>query len=47
MILRFVLFLTCFFLLWIGYLYEEMILLQSESLRGRFLVQIRALVIQT
>ena len=34
MILRFVLFLTCFFvfLLSIGYLYEEIILLQSESL---------------
>ena len=27
--------------------YEEIILLQSESLRVRFLVQIRALVIQT
>jgi len=42
-----VLFLTWFFLLSIGYLYEEIILLQSESLRVGFLVQIRAFVIQT
>ena len=41
------LFLTWFFLLSIGYLYQEIILLQSESSRVRFLVQIRDFVLQT